>query len=227
MTASLCKRKRFVGGLALLIACGLPADAVAALRVSAGATRNVSCSGGTCMPTAEDAVLNVTQLETMLAAGNVTLTTTGTGGMEAGDLLIDGFLTWSDQTTLRLTAYHSVVVSRTVNVMGPGGVSVMTNGVGSDGALSFTREGRIAFHHRAAQLAIDSVAYQLVEDLPSLINAIAKSPAGHFALAHDYDASVGPNYQLAPIQPVFYRSAGGSRERHSASDDPRQGKWWE
>jgi hypothetical protein len=41
------------------------------VTISSDATQNMSCSGGVCQPTASDAVLNVGDLETLLAAGNV------------------------------------------------------------------------------------------------------------------------------------------------------------
>ena len=49
------------------------ASASADVTISAAATQNMTCTAGVCAPTASDAVLNVTDLENMLASGNVTV----------------------------------------------------------------------------------------------------------------------------------------------------------
>jgi len=54
----------------------------AAVTISTAATQNMSCPGGVCSPTAASAVLNVNDLTTMLASGNVTVNT-GTGSLPA------------------------------------------------------------------------------------------------------------------------------------------------
>jgi hypothetical protein len=45
--------------------------------ISTAATQNMSCASGVCAPTASDAVPNVGDLESLLASGNVEVTTTG------------------------------------------------------------------------------------------------------------------------------------------------------
>src|ERR1700733_10116591 len=50
-------------------------SADAAVTISTAATSNMSCVSGVCSPTAKDAVLNVSDLTTMLASGNVTVNT--------------------------------------------------------------------------------------------------------------------------------------------------------
>src|ERR1700722_10279545 len=51
--------------------------AKADVLISSAPTSNMSCSAGVCVPTASDAVLNATDLENLLAAGNIKVTTTG------------------------------------------------------------------------------------------------------------------------------------------------------
>ena len=53
--------------------------AYADVVISTQATQNMTCSGGVCAPTAAGAVLNRSDLATPLAAGHVTVTTTGSG----------------------------------------------------------------------------------------------------------------------------------------------------
>jgi hypothetical protein len=63
---------------ALTVALLLFAPAAqAAVTISSGATQNMTCSNGTCAPTAKSAVLNVSDLEGFLASGSVTLRAPG------------------------------------------------------------------------------------------------------------------------------------------------------
>ena len=65
--------------VAALAASASPGQVSARVVIGADATQNMTCSAGICAPTAANAVLNVSDLETLLASGNVTVTTTGTG----------------------------------------------------------------------------------------------------------------------------------------------------
>jgi hypothetical protein len=65
-----------------MIAALCVAPAHAAVTISTDATANMNCVSGVCTPTAADAVLNVGDLTTMLASGNVTVNT-GTGTLAA------------------------------------------------------------------------------------------------------------------------------------------------
>jgi hypothetical protein len=102
---------RHLAALAALLVT--PMAASANLSISSAATENMSCSDGICAPTAAKAVLNVTDLENLLSAGNMTVTTTGSG-VQAGDIQIDGPLTWSTGSTLTLDAYDSMPVEQPV-----------------------------------------------------------------------------------------------------------------
>jgi hypothetical protein len=59
--------------------CLLAAPSAANVIISDAATAKMTCAGGVCSPTATDAVLNVQDLEALLASGNATVTTTGAG----------------------------------------------------------------------------------------------------------------------------------------------------
>jgi hypothetical protein len=96
-----------VAFLALLV----PAQAQANVVISSAATANMSCSGGVCAPTAKNAVLNVGDLENLLASGNVEVTTTGSGS-QADSIEVDAPLTWSSLSTLILDAHQSILVKR-------------------------------------------------------------------------------------------------------------------
>ena len=70
--------------LASAITLCLTQPSHAALTVSSAATKHVTCSGGVCSATAAKATLNVTDLQNMLAAGDVSLVS----GNVAGDIVV-------------------------------------------------------------------------------------------------------------------------------------------
>jgi hypothetical protein len=110
------------GSILLYTASNAEAD----VTISSASTQNVSCSGGVCAPTATDAVLNVGDLESLLASGNVEITTTGSG-TQADNIDIAAALSWSSASVLSLDAYQSIVVDRPVMITGLSGLSIATN----------------------------------------------------------------------------------------------------
>src|SRR5437868_10812070 len=131
-------RKEFV--LAALIAIAGAASARAEVVISSDPTSNMSCSGGVCAPTAKDAVLNVTDLENLLASGNATVTTTGSG-VQAKDIKIKAGFGWSSTSTLSLDAYRSISVSEAITISGLGGLVLATNDGVRRGSLVFDKRG--------------------------------------------------------------------------------------
>ena len=105
------------------------------VTMSSDATQGMSCSNGICQPTASDAVLNVGDLETLLAAGNVTVTTTGSG-VQANNIDVTANLSWS-ANGLTLYSWQSISVTAPVTVKGKSGLSILTNNGGSGGELAF------------------------------------------------------------------------------------------
>ena len=182
---------------AAAISVAIP-PALAAVVISSQATSNVSCSGGVCAPTAAKAVLNVVDLESLLASGNTEVTTTGSG-VQAGTIALDAKLSWSAASTLELDAYQSITVQQPVSVMGSGGLTIDTNDGGSGGTFSFASNGSVAFQNLASPLTINGVSFTLVNSLPTLASAVNSTPAGAFALANSYDASQDGTYSQAPI----------------------------
>jgi len=194
----ICKLTALAALAALVAAVPAQADVV----ISPVATQNMSCSGGVCAPTATNAVLNVTDLENLLASGNVTVTTTGTG-VQANDVEVDAPLTWSSASTLRLDAYLSITVNKRVSVAGLSGIALTTNDGGTGGMLSFRKPGSVKIANLASQLVIDGSTYTLAASIETLANDIAADPGGNFALASDYDASPDGRYRAPPIATQF------------------------
>ncbi len=89
------------------------APAHADVAISSASTQNMTCSAGICAPTSADAVLNNGDLETMLASGNVTIVTTGTG-VQADNIDLTAAVDWTSSSTLTLDAYDSITFSATV-----------------------------------------------------------------------------------------------------------------
>ncbi|HEY3777022.1 MAG TPA: hypothetical protein VGL35_03095 [Rhizomicrobium sp.] len=168
----------------------------------------MNCSGGVCAPTATDAVLNVGDLETLLASGNVTVTTTGSG-VEANDIRVEAAVVWDAGSALALEAFRSLVIHRPISVEALAGLILTTNNGGTGGALSFDGEGRVAFSNPSSSLTINDVAYQLVSDLKTLAYDIVRKPHGSYALADKYDAGADGVYSNSPVSNIFYGSFSG------------------
>jgi hypothetical protein len=185
----------------------IPEAAHANVIISSAATQNMSCSGDVCAPTATDAVLNVTDLENLLASGNVEVTTTGSE-VQARNVEINAPPTWSDSSGLTLDAYESVHIEKPVAVSGSGGLSVVTNDGGNGGSLSFSPKGNVTFQHLSSSLTINGTDYALVNALARLAHNVAINPNGDFALAKSINASRHGAYTSRRFQPL---SPGASR----------------
>src|ERR1700722_6240816 len=190
------------------LACAAGTMAHADVVISSGATSNMSCSNGICAPTAENAVLNGGDLENLLAAGAVRVTTTGSG-LQASNIVVDARLSWSAATTLALDAYRSITVDQPVSVGETGGVALTTNDGGTGGLLLFLGKGNITFANISSSLSINGESYTLENTLPDLANAIAANATGAYALANSYDASKDGTYANAPISTFFTGSFDG------------------
>src|SRR5580658_4064450 len=130
------------------------------VTISADATQNVSCSGGICQPTASDAVLNAGDLEELLAAGNVTVTTTGSG-VQASNIDVTAKFGWS-ANALTLDSYQSISVTAPVTVKGANGLSILTDDDGGTGGeLAFFGKGHVGFKNLSGSLTINGTSYKL------------------------------------------------------------------
>jgi hypothetical protein len=186
----------------LVLSAGFSLPVLAAVSISSGQTSNMTCANGICAPTAKNAVLNVGDLENLLASGNVEVTTTGSG-IQASDIVINEALAWSSTNTLALDAYQSVNVDATVSVTGLSGLSVATDDGGSGGMFTFGAKGNVTFVDLASVLTINDTSYVLMGTLSTLASAISADPSGAYALANSYDAQGDGTYSNSPIQTEF------------------------
>jgi hypothetical protein len=163
--------------LPLLEGLLVSSTAQADVTISPAATQDMSCSGGVCAPTAASAVLNVNDLETLLASGNVEVTTTGSG-VQANNIVVSDALAWSAASGLTLDASQSVSIDKGIAVQGQGGLTLTTDDGGTSGTLAFGHKGRVTFASLSRNLTINGTAYTLVNTIQSLASAIAENPSG-------------------------------------------------
>ena len=95
--------------------------------ISTGANSNVNGSTPFA-PTADDvtSILNVTTLQTALAAGNVIVQTRATGS-QPGNISVDDTITWSSGNTLTLDAHNAITVNAAISA-GTGSVTMIAGG---------------------------------------------------------------------------------------------------
>lgn len=198
------------------------ADAWADVTISTDQTQNMNCSGGICSPTATVAVLNVNDLESMLAAGDLTVTTTG-GSIQANNIGIATGVSWSATTTLIVDAYDSVDINALVSVAGPGNLTLKFRDGGQKGGLAYNG-GSITFASLSSVLTMNRKVYTLVGDIKTLASDIQAKSTGKFALAAPYDASQDGTYSTVPIPTQFVGSFDGLGNTISnlSIDDPTE-----
>jgi hypothetical protein len=186
----------------------MASDACAEVVIGSGATKNMICSGGACAPNATNAVLNVGDLETLLASGSVTVTSTG-AGVQANDIAVQAGLGWSSSATLVLAAFRSLSIAAPVSVDGAGGLTLAIDEGSRSGTLAFGSGGNVTFANMSSALVIDGTTYQLVNSVAGLAAAIGANASGAYALATGYDASPDGAYSAAPVSTGFKGSFEG------------------
>ena len=208
-----------IGAFAVMLLLAAPCQA--SITISGGATQYMNCSGGVCSPTADKAVLNVADLEKLLESGATTVTTTGSGGIQAGDIFVSATLTWTSTNALTLDANRSLVIEQPVSVDGVAGLNLVFNTGGKGGPLEFRNQGQVTFSSVSSTLTINGATYALVNSVKSLASAIAAHPAGNYALAASYNATNDGTYNSSPVRKGLNGSFNGlgsaARTSRSAS----------
>jgi len=176
-------------GLLIVAVAAAAPSARAALAISGGTTKNVSCVSGVCTATAATAVLNKNDLEMMLASSNVQVVP----GSVAMNIAINTGVTWASANTLTLDAYQSIVIGQKVSVNGTGGLAIVTNDGGSGGDYMFGPKGKVTFLGTSNSLTISGTAFTLLGSM-SDVQAINNNLNGNYALANSYNASGVKNW---------------------------------
>ncbi|MFL6689082.1 MAG: hypothetical protein ACJ8IR_02685 [Alphaproteobacteria bacterium] len=170
------------------------------ISISNKPTQNMSCNAGVCTATANKAVLNVGDLQTMLASGDVAVRT----GTLAKDIDLDQPLTWANISRLTLDAQQSVVVKKKVTIPGAGALTIITNDGGKHGEFIIVPEhGSVQFWDLASSLVIDGNSYTLLKTVRQLAKAVKANSAGLYAFARNYDAAHDGSYSRSPVSQGF------------------------
>jgi len=186
--------KQIAISVVALAAFACPADA--AVVISSGATSHIRCAHGVCTPRSKNAVLNVTELQNLLANSDVTVTT-GSAGAVA--IAVSSPLTWASAHRLTLDSVGNVSIKAAVVSEGTGGMTITPDDGGTSGGLIISPGGSISFWDNSSSLIVAGNAYTLVSDIGTLALDVASSPSGFYALAKDYDATGDGTYTDAPV----------------------------
>jgi len=149
-------------------------------------------------------VLNVGDLEALLASGAVEVTTTGSD-IEAKGIAVGAALAWSTSNALTLDAGRSLAIDKSVSIQGEAGLTLAINDGGKIGTLSFGRHGSVTFANLSSTLTIDGLAYTLADTIQSLADLIAARPSGNYAFAADSD---DVHRQFRRFGPPHFQSDG-------------------
>lgn len=90
-----------------------------------------------------DSTINAGDITTALANSNVTIST-GSSGSSAGDITVNGAVSWSSANSLSLTAAHDIAVNASIQNSGPGGVTLDAGNnvtIGSSGSSALIAVG--------------------------------------------------------------------------------------
>jgi len=178
---------------AVLCASFIADAAQATLVISTAPTSNVTCSGGTCTATGQEAVLNVGDLTASLQQQNTIVSA-------AMPIEFDAPMPWTSPYMLSLDAYYAITFTQPVVSQGRGGFRLL---VRKSGDFYFTGKGRVAFWDTGSILIINGIRYTLANSLATLNAAMTAQPYGHFALSNNYDASADGTYSHSPITANF------------------------
>jgi The GLUG motif len=184
---------------ALVFGAALCNPANASVVISNGPTANMNCAVGRCTPTAKDAVLNVSDLQSLLNSGDVKVVS----DRKAKDIVVTSTFYWASASKLTLDSYASITIQMPVYDQSSGALALITNDGGFGGALSFVELGSVSIWDLSNDLEINGHSYVLANDIATLNANIITNPSGYFALAKSYDASFDGSYKKPPIEVPF------------------------
>ncbi len=187
-----------IEALVAALLLGTVASAHADLVISAKPTQNVTCSAGTCTATAQQAVLNVSDLAALLASGDVSVASASV----AQDIEIDATLSWVSPNRLTLDAYRAISFKRPVTVAGTGALTITTNDGATGGDFVFSGRGHVVFWDLTSSLIINGDSYLLVKKLSDLRSLIG-IPGHSVALADNYNAQKKGVYRKSPLKQLY------------------------
>lgn len=156
------------------------------IYIESGPTTN-----GSFVPSGNNSVINATDLQNALATANVTITTSGNSGTQAGNITVGAPLTWAQATTLALTANNNIVVAAPISAP-QGGLTLNAGGTITT-PLSWATSSGVA-----------GVACSYSPCAPGSVNV------GTFTLESGAWTQTGPLYNNAAFSATDFRLNGGS-----------------
>jgi hypothetical protein len=189
-------RNIFSGAMIAAVGSVFATGVQASLVISTAPTSNVSCTSTTCSQiSAGDAVLNVTQLRTLLTSSSVEVN-------GRTKIAVDAEIVWASANTLTLNG-SSVAINQPIAVAGSGGLTLELSNTEFP---TFGLKGNVTFWSTSSNFTIidstlrTTVAYTLVNSIAMLASDIAAEPDGNnYALANSYNASSDGTYASSPI----------------------------
>jgi len=182
-----------VFSIAVLIAA--VSTAQAALQISNKPARNMNCSGGECMATGANAVMNVSDLVAMLASSDMRVVADPLYGQ---DIVVASPLAWATSHALTLETADAMYIRSTITVQGAAHLDLKVSG-----GPFFQKKGAVRFWDKASRLTIDGQDYRLVNSIADLAATAAAHPGARIALAGDYNAKPDGQYTRVPVQTPF------------------------
>lgn len=171
------------------------APARATLTISSQPTHDVECASDVCTATAQNAVLNVADLTSLLAAADLSVES----GKLAKDIVVSAQFHLASANSLSLDSAHAIFIDKPIYVDGLGQLALKFNAARDSADLRFGLHGQVKFDNTSAQLEINGKQYVLVDSIATLKSAITANPSGNFAFANDYDAAADGIYASAPV----------------------------
>lgn len=118
--------------------------------ISSAATQNMTCNTGVCAPTADDAVLNVGDLETLLDSGNVEVVVHARH-VNAHTMVIKGAIRSSSPYSLTLYGVQ-VNIRKTVSMQGAGGLVLGAHILTIEAPISISGSGALEISCHRVQI---------------------------------------------------------------------------
>jgi filamentous hemagglutinin family protein len=167
-------------------------------------------------------VITTSAIESALAIGDVIVTTVGTPGGGAGDIIVASNLSWATASTLTLNSYRDIDINSGVTIANTGAGNLVlradATGLGT-GSVNFNGTGKVDFSGSTGLVSIfydpqfgyvfplnyapfvltngaasnQFVAYMLVNNVSDLQN-IQQNLSGTYALGANIDASATINW---------------------------------
>ena len=191
-----------MGRLRLLVACATLLAAgpswAGSIAISSAATAGTTFSNGTytCGGVAP-CTLEVTELVTALASGDVTVAASGAGA----DVVVANAIVWASGNQLTLAAVNDIVLQADITATGLGSLTLRADAAcASDGGIvpntAAITANTFAYSHDDVNLAATVVAgtlrfFRLVDTTTELSTLLSAAPTGAFALGCDMTDSGG------------------------------------